>query len=202
MADVSTLLRSVHHALKVPLSSIQNLTELMLLGIEGPMDPAIRQDVQDIAHEVSRLTILTEAVLAYLRLDHQPLHLESVALSTLFQSEVFLMDTPLPTVHTDREIFHEVVKRLEARLTHLSGDRPLHLTALEAPSTVTLLFATEPVNTYQFALTERPQAERHYLGEIDLLFCHRALTRLGGSLGWQHDSEGRVLYSIIHPLHP
>lgn len=202
MFDISVMLRSVHHALKVPLSSIQNLTELMLLGIEGPMEPGIRQDVEDIAQEAARLSSLTEAVLAYLRLDYQPLHLEPVDLSTLLRARDLPLLTPLPLITTDSEVLGEVVGRLMARLKHLSGDEPVQVTSREEAHTLSLFFATQDVSTYPLTLENRPQAERHYLGELDLLFCHRALTRLGGTLGWRHDPEGRVLYLIILPSHP
>jgi len=202
MIDVSALLRSVHHALKVPLSSIQNLTELMLLGIEGPMAPDIRQDVQDIAQEAARLSSLTEAVLSYLRLAYQALHLAPVDLSSVLQAHGLSLVTALPPITTDSGVLGEVVGRLVARLKYLSGDEPIQVTVKQDSRTLSLLFATRDSAAYQLSLETRPQAERHYLGELDLLFCHCALTRLGGALEWRHDPEGRVLYSIMLPFLP
>lgn len=61
--DHRELLRQLHHSVKSPLTSISNLTEMLLLGIDGELSLGVRQDVQTMSDDTQRLQQAVEKLL-------------------------------------------------------------------------------------------------------------------------------------------
>ena len=80
MIDDRTLMRHASHALLSPLSSILNLTDILLGGIAGPISAQVRKDVEDIAADAGALQQALEIVIDVLRIDGHRLRITPLPL--------------------------------------------------------------------------------------------------------------------------
>lgn len=92
----SDFLAVMSHELRTPLNAIMGYTELMELGISGPVSPTMAEQLGHITTSSQHLLGLIDQVLTFARLDAgaQPVHVEPVELRDLARDVVTLM-TPL-----------------------------------------------------------------------------------------------------------
>ncbi len=112
----SEFLANMSHELRTPLNSIIGYSEVLLMGIDGAMDPETAEDVQAIYDNGHHLLRLINDVLDLAKIEagHMPLHIESVDLDAL-----------LDEVKTNATgLIHRSKKPIELKVT-AESDLPL-----------------------------------------------------------------------------
>lgn len=107
---MTEVLSCVHHAAASPLSSLLNLTEILLSEVDGPLNDEMRRDVMDMAADVGRLEALLRDLMDLCRLDGNGIVCE-----------------PLNLLHPIQEAVAEVSQQLAGTGKDLRTDLPAEL---------------------------------------------------------------------------
>lgn len=83
----SEFLAAMSHELKTPLHAIRGYSQLLLEGIEGPLTPAQREDLENILKSSDHLRALIDNVLQFSKLESggETLHLSQVEVAKVFE---------------------------------------------------------------------------------------------------------------------
>ncbi len=185
--DHTEALRNVHHSVNSPLTSIFNLTEILLLGIEGDMSAEIRKDVQTIAEDAHHLHRALESILEFIGLVTETRSFQSIDISKLIHSVLkdsgSLISTSITTepviVMGDERTLQIIFQKLVDYLIRKEGSRNLVINA-EPQQGNLFVFSISPKETV--ASKNDPRAYTPYKPGIDLLLCEQLLRLHGGKL--------------------
>lgn len=86
--DETDLLRSAHHAVRSPLGSILNVTEMMLLGMDGILTLSQRTGVSSIVEDAQKLHRVGELLLEYVRVVESPIQSYPVDMHEMMRAVV------------------------------------------------------------------------------------------------------------------
>ena len=86
-------LATMSHELRTPLNAIAGYTELLLLGVRGPLAPEQREDVERIAHSQRHLLTLITSILNFAKLDagSVPYRMTAVAINDVLRDVGFMI---------------------------------------------------------------------------------------------------------------
>lgn len=199
--DRTELLRGLYHAVNSPLSSIFNLTEMMLLGIEGEMSAEVRQDVQTIADDAQRLHYALEGILEFIKTATTNYSVQPVDASELLNAIVnslapslsaHLSITSQPLMVMGNE---DALKLLFQKLTAWS----IRTTVGQIPA----INVQPEDDAIQFSISlesnmDTASARREFSSSLDLLLCDILLRLQGGALWFDLSSpaEKVVRFSL------
>jgi signal transduction histidine kinase len=210
--DDTTLLRNAHHGIRSPIGSIYNVTEMMLLGLDGPLTANLRESVTCIVDDARRLHRVGEALLDYLRAVERPLNPQPVNVARVLRDAVATAQER--AAGTDKTILCPA----KPRLLQLTIDHVALYDLLGYMLRYMVLFGAESVIPVTVSATRRQV--RMYAGDADLteadaapfperltkdeagimlLICRRLAARLGGVFHVQQSREGRLGLSLSFP---
>jgi light-regulated signal transduction histidine kinase (bacteriophytochrome) len=193
--DHTELLRDLHHAVNSPLSSIFNLTEMMLLGIEGEMSTEVRQDVQSIASDAQRLHRALEVVLEFIGTVTTEHPVQAVDVGELLKSIVTESVLPLTiqlpqsmvaigNENTLKLIFQKLLAYL------MRGEQSARLVVDVQPDGDLIRFSIAHEEN-----TDDTNVKRDFASSLDLLLCEHLLRLQGGALWFEASaSTQKTLY--------
>jgi light-regulated signal transduction histidine kinase (bacteriophytochrome) len=202
------LRRNINHAIQSPISSILNLTELVLSGVDGEVNDEVRQDVRDIVDDVKRLEIVLAKLSELCRVDLAEPELRSVDLSAQIgaalkaaepepslarkQHRSYIPDG-LPRVKADALLMAELLGRLISLMAEVAEEEIIHVRASGNQDYVTVWIGGNELPEPSLAqFVELPQ--RWYRDELalDWLICQRLAERQGSAL-WSSREPGSGL---------
>jgi light-regulated signal transduction histidine kinase (bacteriophytochrome) len=183
--DHTELLRDLHHAVNSPLSSIFNLTEMLLLGIEGEMSAEVRQDVQTIADDAQRLHRASEGLLEFIGMvtadrPVQPIDVGEL-LNVIGNGLDLSLTVQLPTITQpllmlgNKDALRLIFQKLITSL--MRGDQSTTLTIDVHPDDDLILFSIS-----RDEIREATHDKRDFASSLDLLLCEHLLRLQGGAL--------------------
>jgi signal transduction histidine kinase len=116
----SEFLTSLSHELRTPLNAIGGYTELLLLGVRGPISPAQRQDLDRIRQSQQHLLVLINDLLNFARIEggHLEYRYEVVALHPVLEA----LDAMMQPQALNRGLTFEIVRCPEG--TNAWADSP------------------------------------------------------------------------------
>ncbi len=183
--DRTELLRDLHHVVNSPLSSIFNLTEMILLGIEGEMSVEVRQDVQTIADDAHRLHHALEGILEFIRTVTTNYSVQLVDVNELLKAIANHFDSSLtvhlPTISQPLMVIgnEDALKLILQKLVAYS----IRATAGQIP----VINVQLNDKAIQFSISlegniDSRNVRREFSSSLDLLLCELLLRLQGGAL--------------------
>ena len=201
------LLRNIHHAVRSPLGSILNVTEMMLLGMDGHLSPAQTTSVTCIVDDAQKLHRVGEALLDYLRLVESPVHLQAVDPNLLLRSAAenlqkadARVSLQLPELvshlQTDPRHLNDLLVRAARLIQRVDGETNLSL-RLETQGDGLDIYLGDPLPDLGF-----PPPDALLKAENGILFltCRRLTTLMGGKLNLTSSAGGRIALHICFPV--
>jgi signal transduction histidine kinase len=200
--DHTELLRDLHHAVNSPLSSIFNLSEMMLLGIEGEMSAEVRQDVQSIADDAHRLHHASEGLLEFIRMVTADRPVQLVEVGELLKMLVNESMTPLTVglstttqplvVMGNEDALRVIFQKLIASLMH--RDQSATLTIDVQPDGDLIRFSIAHEEN-----ADDTNVKSDFASSLDLLLCEHLVRLQGGTLWFDTSaSTQKILYFSLH----
>jgi light-regulated signal transduction histidine kinase (bacteriophytochrome) len=211
------LRRNISHAIQSPVSSILNLTELVLSGVDGDVNDEVRQDVRNIVDDVKRLEIVLAKLLELCRVDLAEPKVGSVDLSVQIdaalkaaepklslagkQHKSYIADG-LPTVNADVGLMAELLGRLISLVTEISEEGIICISALGNQDYVTICIGgadelSEPSPTH---FVELPRGWYKDELALDWLICQRLAECQGGRLWSSHEPGSGLTVNVSLPV--
>ncbi len=213
--DTTELVRSIHHAVVLPINSLLNLTQIVLSGVDGAINDDIRQDVTDIATDVARLQAVCMGLMDLCRLDGatmacEPLDVLDPVLDAAAEASqqaakvgkrlTRFIPTELPLMQANANAVHDLTLRLVNQVLHFADQAAIHVTA----DTDTVLVRVGSGNTLPEAEREGPDMlPASWLEDtwaVNLLICHRLVTMQGGTLSASRLPDGNAILCFSLPL--
>lgn len=205
--DETDLLRSAHHAVRSPLGSILNVTEMMLLGMDGNLTLSQRTGVSSIVEDAQKLHRVGELLLEYVRVVESPVKPYPVDIRQIMREVVekarrhtpLTLTLPMPNVRfdcqTDPDHLYAFVQRALDLLKLAEPDTSFGL-LVEVEKDKWHLHFGEPTR----AVPSMPDTLL-LSGEGGILFlvCRQLARLLGGMLKVSTSPEGKLSLSATFP---
>jgi K+-sensing histidine kinase KdpD len=213
--DWTDLLRSVHHGFVSPLNSIMNLTDMLLLGLEGKLGDKVRIDVQDIAEDAQRLNRVVVATLEFFSFDESRLQRQPVELSFIKAavSDKYaeaqaagiglvtdLPDNP-PTLMLDADVLFRATRDLVGHLLRFAQSGQIGAYAVVEDDKVHVHIGGPDAAQATDALEHLPPEHIKDELAINLLRCRRVIAVHGGAL-WASSSTQGIAFHFSLPIAP
>ena len=213
------LLRNLHHAFKSPLSSIFNLTDLILLGVEGEVSSEIRQDVVGIAEDAQRLNSAVTLVLEIFQFEGAELDWQDVDLVALLSNAAnrlketvqsaghtlnLQVPSHVPTISADPAAIYQVIAKLTAHSVQFAQSAGLSIWVEVTPRYVIISVGEgreQPV-VERDKMAELPGEQLKDTLSVTLLFCHRVIEAYGGELWASESSQHDLRINVSLPYSP
>jgi signal transduction histidine kinase len=211
--DWADLVRSVHHGFVSPLNSIMNLTDMLLLGLEGKLSDKVRADVQDIAEDAQRLNRVVVAALEFFSFDESRLQREPVELGFLKAAVsdnyagaqaagiglvTDLPDNP-PTLMADANTLFRATRDLVEHLLRFDQGGQIGVYAVVEDDRVCVHIGSPDAPQATDALENLPPAHIKDELAINLLRCRRVIAAHGGVL-WASSSAQGIAFHFSLPI--
>jgi len=122
--ELETFRRALSHDVRAPLATVIGFAELLLQERVGSLSPQQRGYLGDVFHSGQRVLRLTDGLLSFSRLGHQPLQKEKIDTIVLISEvvrdvcraepgrDVAFRLSPLPEVRADRALFRQMFANL------------------------------------------------------------------------------------------
>ena len=214
MIDDRTLMWHASHALLSPLSSILNLTDILLGGIAGPISAQARKDVEEMAADAGALQQALDIVIDVLRIDgHRlrnmplPLPVAVHRVADLLQRRTqmactfdILVPEDLPAVHADEELLERLLARLLSLVARLTSP-PITVRIIQHVGAVQIVMgrADAMLSPSAEEETDPPGQWLKGIASLDLLACARMAYFLNARLRADRATDGEVLLSLMLP---
>jgi signal transduction histidine kinase len=140
--ELEAFTRTVSHDLRSPLGTMIGFAELLMLGKAGPLTDQQRDFLSEIFNGGKRLLRLTDELLRFARLGHQPLTKQRVDVTAMVndiirelraaepQRSVAVHIGPLPDVHADPTLLRQAFTNLLSnafKFTRRTAEASIHL---------------------------------------------------------------------------
>ncbi len=213
--DWSDLVRSVHHGFVSPLNSIMNLTDMLLLGLEGKLSDKVRADVQDISEDAQRLNRVVVATLEFFRFDESRLQRQPVELGFIkaavsdkyaeAQAAGIRLVTDLPnnppTLMLDADVLFRATRDLVGHLLRFAQGGQIGVYVVVEDDRVHVHIGGPDATQAVEALENLPPAHIRDELAINLLRCRRVIAAHGGVL-WASSSAQGIAFHFSLPIAP
>ena len=212
--DSTELLRNIAHALRTPIGSIFNLTDLMQLGLEGELDAQAHTAVLSIHQDAHQLHHTLEAIFDLIQADTVILNAAAIDLAALVSKaaetlkeaasrvgKTLMISTTgaVPPVHADAEATHEVLLKLLGHVIQFTAQDMIVIGLEMEPDRVVVSIGDCSI-TMADSPCSLPDSQLKDELSIDLLFCLHTIERQGGTLWASHGMTGNFILNFSLPL--
>ncbi len=202
--DATELLRNIHHAVCSPISSLLNLTEIVLSGADGAINDEVRNDVTDMAADVARLQAISANLLELCRLDSaaitsEPLDVLEPVLCAVYEASRRARDAgknlydhlpaALPPVRADAGCVYDLVIRLASYIFRFTEQATIRVDAGAQGVVVCLGSGDQLSESASEGFAELPDNWLRDELAVELLVCKR-LAEVQGGLLWASGAPG------------
>jgi two-component system sensor histidine kinase/response regulator len=219
--ELDAFTRTVSHDLRSPLGTIIGFAELMIQGKAGALTPQQLDYLGEIFNGGKRLLHLTDALLRFARLGHQPLKRERVDVNALVdevlrelrslepERSVAIRVGPLPEMHGDAVLLRQVFANLLSNALKFTGRTPDAAVTVEGhredPECVYVVsdngagFDMRQADRL-FTLFQRLHGEDQFAGTgVGLSIVQRIIERHGGRIDAQSQVGKGARFTIALP---
>ena len=207
--DQTELLRNANHALLSPLNSILNLTDSLLLGIDGAMSAAVRQSVADLQTDALRLRTNLAVLVEWLRFENTGQNCQITDIRQLVSKPLraseharsniqWAGDTTaaLPPVCVDAEITRNVIANLLAYINQVASPEQIRVEVKSDADTVIIRFAVECSSSANaIAADVKDDLSLH------LLLCDRLIRSQNGELSVSTSEDHKLNVDLSLPIY-
>ncbi len=194
--DTTELVRSIRHAVVLPVNSLMNLTQIILSEVDGAINDDIRQDVTDIAADVTRLQAVCMNLVDLCRFDSTPIVCEPLdllepmraALNEASQharevGKTLLRETgtALPPVRANADYVHELLLRLVTYVFRLSDQAVIRADAETEAVVIRVGSGDKLPEVVPDGFNALPAAWLEDEFAVELLICKRLAEMQGGT---------------------
>ncbi len=213
--DTTELVRSIHHAVVLPINSLLNLTDIVLSGVDGPINDDTRQDITDIATDVTRLQTVCMYLMDLCRLDGattvcEPLDVLDLLLEAVAEASqqavkagkrlASFIPAELPLVQANANAVQDLILRLVNHVLHFADRVVIHV-AVEVDTLIVCVGSGDALSeSVQEELATLPASWLEDEWAVNLLICHRLITMQGGTLSASRLPEGNATLWFSLPL--
>jgi signal transduction histidine kinase len=223
-ADLEEFAYTASHDLREPLRAVAGYAQLLKARYGDRLDQDAHEYMTFMVDGAKRLQLLTDGLLAYSRVDHQPLTRAPVDLARLAEQVVELLAAPiaergarvgigpLPTVEGDEAQLLRVLQNLVAnaiKFTEPGRPPEVDLSAQREQRAWRICVAdrgigVDPAGAGQvFQMFKRLHARDEYPGSgIGLSLCRRIVERHGGRIWFEPRPGGGTVFHFTVPDRP
>ena len=223
-ADLEQFAYTASHDLREPLRAVAGYAQLLKARYGDRLDQDAHEYMTFMVDGAKRLQLLTDGLLAYSRVDHQPLTHAPVDLTRLAEQVVELLAAPiaergaevevgpLPTVEGDEAQLLRVLQNLVAnaiKFTEPGRPAEVELSARRDQRAWRISVAdrgigVDPAGAAQvFQMFKRLHTREEYPGSgIGLSLCRRIVERHGGRIWFEPRPGGGTVFHFTVPDHP
>jgi K+-sensing histidine kinase KdpD len=215
--DRTELLRNISHAFRSPLGSILNITELLLLGIQGEIDEEAREAIILLKQDVQRLQHVTEAMFDLIQSDPLTLSLrdfdivsvineavDQVRPNNAFPTQEIVVHgkEDLPLVHASPDAVRLVTISLVEYVTELTHGSAVGIWLKRTADEIIVSLGNSDLRLENDDLLAPVELYAEMIDElsIPLLLSTRLIKAQGGTLWASRTSSNALLINFSLPI--